>query len=173
MDERTRSRDVLASARQLIAGSREMVAWSIARIIATDPPPIPGTLKHTALACGAAEVLLQLLDSPCDLDVLIFAQRHPRALLTVEDIARAVGRDAEAVRASIETLMVSGLIAWIKTRRPDCEPGVLFYEFTPGTWDAVLPALCWVTSSPDGRRVLRQALCRRRTPRGTVAGGLQ
>ena len=173
MDDRSRSREVLASARQLIAGSREMVAWSLARIIATDPPPSPETVRGRAPAPGAAQVLLELLDSPCDLDVLIFAQRHPRALLTVDDIARAVGRDADAVRASVETLTVAGLIACMKTRRPDRDAAVVFYEFTPGTWDALLPALCWVTASADGRRVLRQVLHRRRTPGDTVAGALQ
>jgi hypothetical protein len=161
-------RDVRASARRLIDESREMVAWSIARMIATNPYLSPGTVRRTG-----PELLLKLLDSPCDLDVLTFAQRHPRALLTIDDIARAVGRDADAVRVSIEALTVAGLVAPVKIRCEAPDVGVLFYEFSPGSWDAILAALCWVTASAEGRRVLRDALLRRRILGGAVAGRLQ
>jgi len=157
MDNGHAQRNMVASARRLVDGSREMVAWSIARLIATNP-------ILTGAASAAADILLKLLHSPCDFDVLVFAERHRRALLTIDDIARAVGHDPEDVRVSIETLTVAGLIARTKMRREDPRgdhgTGVLFYEFTPGTWDAIIPALCWVTASADGRRVLRHALLR-------------
>jgi hypothetical protein len=116
--------------------------------------------------------LLKLLNSPCDLDVLMFAQRHPRALLGIDDIARTVGHDREQVRLSVETLTAAGLIACTKIRHEHHEVAVLFYEFTPGTWGALLPALCWVATSADARRVLRRALLRRSVS-GAVAGKLQ
>jgi hypothetical protein len=58
-------------------------------------------------------------------------------------------------------------------RRQRDDGDVLFYEFTPGTWHVILPALCWVTASADGRRGLRRALLRRRIRSGAVAGELQ
>jgi predicted transcriptional regulator len=167
------SRSVLASARQLIDGSREMVASSIARLIATNPMLSPAERQETRAASTPAEILLKLLHSPCDLDVLLFAARHPRALLAVDDIARAVGHDPEDVRVAIETLTVAGLITRTKMRRHADDGGVLFYEFTPGTWDAMLPALCWVAASANGRRALLQALLRRKIGSGPVASELQ
>lgn len=141
-----------------------MVASSIARLSATNPTLNSADTGPAGATSAAADILLKLLDSPCDLDVLVFAERHPRALLAIDDIARAVGHDPPDVRESIETLTVAGLIACTKMRRDDPPGdhgvGVLFYEFTPGTWDAMLPALCWVAASADGRRVLRQALLR-------------
>ena len=163
----------LASARQLIEGSREMVATSIARLIATNSIVTAAETGQTGRAFAATAILLTLLDAPCDLDVLVFAHRHTRVPLTVEDIPRAVGHDAEAVRVSIETLMVAGLIACTKSRRLDHDIGVLFYEFTPRTWDGILAALCWVAASPDGRRALRKALLRMKSPSGAVASELQ
>ena len=144
-----------------------MVASSVTLLVATKSILNPAEPEQTG-ANAAAEMVLKLLHSPCDLDVLVFAEHHPRALLTVDDIARAVGHDPEDVRVSIETLTVAGLIACTKIRPEDDEVGVLLYEFTPGTWDAMLPALCWLAASADGRRALRRALLRTkdRRPRG-------
>jgi hypothetical protein len=142
------------SSREIIEGSRRMVAWSIGRLLATNP-----ALRSQAAA--PTEILLKLLGSPCDFDVLLFAHRHPRALLHIDDIARAVGHGVGDVRASIDALTATNLIVCRKARAADAEASALFYEFTPGAWDAILPALAWVTASEPGRHALRRALSRR------------
>ena len=127
-----------------------MVAWSIARLIATNPALQPAETTK--------DVLLNLLSRPCDLDVLIFFFRHPSALLTLDDLASRVGYNVHDVAASIEGLFAAG---WLrrseegaKSRRSEAR----LYGFMSGTWDAILGQLLWLASSPDGRRSLRRAL---------------
>ena len=152
----------LGSSRDAIDGSRTMVAWSIARLLATSPALRLRPPPRAAPATAAAEILLAVLDSPCDLDVILFAQRHPRALVRIDDIARAVGHDVGDVGASVDGLTATGLITTRQTDAEHREAGVVLYEFTPGAWDAILPALAWVAGSPEGRHDLRRALSHRR-----------
>lgn len=46
----------------------------------------------------------------CDLDLLLFFYRHPRALLTSEQIVAYVGHDREQVVKSLEGLIEAGLV---------------------------------------------------------------
>ena len=169
---RLASEVALASSRESIRASQTMVAWSIARLAATNPALRPRGPERAAQAFSApGEILLQLLGSACDLDVLLFAQRHPRALLSIDHIARAVGHSAEDVDTSIDSLTARRLLACRKSMAGDAEAGVLFYEVTPGAWEAILPALAWVTASAHGRHALRRALSRQRGD-GPVAAQL-
>src|SRR5262245_21136684 len=150
----------LESIRNRISESRSLVAWSLARILAGQQH-IPG---HPSVA--EATALLGVLKSSCDLDVLVFFQRHPRAFLSTFDLAQKVGYDTPEIDASIDTLLAAGLVTSSKPRQ---RATARLYEFTPGRWDTVLPRLLWVVSTVDGRRVLRRALIitserRRRSP---------
>ena len=143
------SRECVAAARHLVDSSRTMVARSIARLIATNPHPTRPAM---------ADAILDIVESPCDLDVLMFVQKRPRALLGVDDIARIVGHDVEDVHASMQAFRAAGLVACSETPGRDHGAPVLFYEFTPGQWDAILSSLLWVAASPHGRDALRRAL---------------
>jgi len=46
----------------------------------------------------------------CDLDLLLFFHRHPRALLTGEELAASLGYDRERIANSIEGLIEAGLL---------------------------------------------------------------
>jgi len=46
----------------------------------------------------------------CDLDLLLFFHRHPRALLTGEELAASLGYDRERIAKSIEGLIEAGLL---------------------------------------------------------------
>src|SRR5436309_15970332 len=57
-----------------------------------------------------------LLDSigvvrhPCDLDLVLFFYRHPRALLTSERLAAYVGYDLNQVARSLDLLTAAGVL---------------------------------------------------------------
>lgn len=46
----------------------------------------------------------------CDLDLLLFFHRHPRALLTGEEFTACLGYDRERIANSIEGLIEAGLL---------------------------------------------------------------
>lgn len=46
----------------------------------------------------------------CDLDLLLFFHRHPRALLTGEQLVVYLGRDREQVAKSLDGLIEAGLV---------------------------------------------------------------
>jgi hypothetical protein len=50
------------------------------------------------------------LRHPCDLDLLLFFHRHPRAFLISERLAQYVGYDVSQVAQSLETLITAGLL---------------------------------------------------------------
>src|SRR5450432_4687947 len=52
----------------------------------------------------------------CELDLLRFLQRHPRTLLTSEQIAVFVGYDMKQVAKSIEAFIEAGLLGRTKNR---------------------------------------------------------
>jgi hypothetical protein len=53
---------------------------------------------------------LSLIRNGCDLDLLVFLYRHPRTLLTNEQIAAFVGRDMKQVAQSLDTFIEAGLM---------------------------------------------------------------
>src|SRR4051794_41824075 len=60
-----------------------------------------------------AEVVLAsigVLRPPCDLDLLLFFQRHPRAMLTSDRIAAYVGYPLDRVERSLDRLSETGLL---------------------------------------------------------------
>src|SRR5260370_3381128 len=50
------------------------------------------------------------LSRPCDLDLLLFFYRHPRAFLISERLAQYVGYDLPQVAQSLDTLITAGLL---------------------------------------------------------------
>src|SRR5213596_3478623 len=56
------------------------------------------------------------LKHPCDLDLLLFFDRHPRAFLIRERLAEYVGYDLTQVEHSLETLITAGLLRIAATR---------------------------------------------------------
>jgi hypothetical protein len=150
LSQRDDTQRLLVAARQHLHDSRTMIAWSIARLFATNSELQP--------ADTANDVLLNLLGCPCDLDVLIFFLRHPSVLLTVDDLASRVGYDVHDVGASIEVLIAKGLLEYSKERAESRQSEAVLYRFMLRRWDAIRGPLLWLASSADGRRSLRRAL---------------
>lgn len=139
----------LESARGPINESRALIAWSLARILTQRHR----TMGHPSLTELTA--FLEALDSPCDLDVLMFFHRHPRVFLTTADLAQAIGYDRAEIDRSIKGLIRARLV---KSVGPGREATARLYELTPGRWVDLLSRLLWVASTPDGRRALIRAL---------------
>src|SRR2546426_8724069 len=68
------------------------------------------------------------LRQPCDLDLLLFFSRHPRAFLLSERLAEYVGYELPQVAQSLETVITAGLLR----RSPDSTHPPPLYLLTPG-----------------------------------------
>ena len=147
---------LLRSTRDRISESRSLVASSLAREL------VERQRRSGHPSVAESTSLLAVLKSSCDLDVLRFFHRHPRAFLNTLDLAQRVGYDTSEIDASIETLLMAGLVTSFKPREGAT---ARLYEFTPGRWATVLPRLLWVASTADGRRALRRALIHSRDRR--------
>jgi DNA-binding MarR family transcriptional regulator len=79
-------------------------------------------IKHLLDRVGAR------LRHPCDLDLLRFFRRHPRALLTSEQLAACVGYDAQQVGLSLDSLIGAGLM----TRSQAPKVSARMYVLTSG-----------------------------------------
>lgn len=93
-----------------------------------------------------------------DLDLLLFSYRHPRALLTVEHLARVVGHAGERVKASLDALVGAGLIEALQDPTRETQ----IFVFRPSGQDAAT-RLLQIASSRSGRLALLAALQHRAT----------
>src|SRR5438093_2303558 len=74
------------------------------------------------------------LKHPCDLDLLLFFNRHPRAFLISERLAQYVGYDIPQVEKSLETLITAGLLRRSADSTPPARLYVLSRRSTLGGW---------------------------------------
>lgn len=105
---------------------------------------------------------IEILRRPCDLDVLIFFARHPRALLASEHLIAFLGYGVAEVAASLELLLDAGVLR----RIPHRKHAVRLYLFDPGgSSGGWLPALLELASSRKGRLEIIWALRRAQSNR--------
>jgi hypothetical protein len=101
-----------------------------------------------------------VLRRAADLDLLIFFARHPRSLLTSEQIATFLGYEVTQIAESLELLLTAGIL----TRTQNPTHAARLYVFSPsldpGGW---LPALLRIAASRDGRLSLLAELSNRRS----------
>jgi hypothetical protein len=147
---------LLASAREQVRSSEARVASSIVRLLRCDRRLSPAATS--AMGTVPELFLLDLLAHPCDLDLLLFFSRHPRAFLTVDDLVSRVGYHEGQIRESLETLQRAGIVTWSKEPPQESVPVARLFELTPGIWVDILPSVLWVASTPAGRTALRDAL---------------
>lgn len=89
----------------------------------------------------------------CDLDLLLFFYRHPRALLTAEQIVAYLGHDREQVAKSLEGLIDAGLVSRSQNPSRAARLYVLETEAIPG---GVLASFLKIAATRQGRmEVLR------------------
>lgn len=107
------------------------------------------------------------LRHPCDLDLLLFFSRHPRAFLISERLAQYVGYEPPQVDQSLETLINAGLLR----QSPDSTHPAQLYVLTRGSalggW---LSSLLRIAATREGRLAIIHALKQRQSS-GRSPGG--
>lgn len=90
----------------------------------------------------------------CDLDLLLFFRRHPRALLTSEQLVAYVGYGRDRVATSLDGLIEGGLL----TRSQNPSHAARLYELQiAGSTGGQLASLLKIACTREGRQnVLRQ-----------------
>jgi hypothetical protein len=100
------------------------------------------------------------LRHPCDLDLLLFFDRHPRAFLISERLAAYVGYDLPQVDQSLEILITAGLLR----RSPDSTDPARLYVLAEGSplggW---LSSLLQIAATREGRLAVIHALNQRQS----------
>ncbi len=95
----------------------------------------------------------------CDLDLLLFFRRHPRALLTPDDLATRLGYGHERISKALDGLIATGLL---KQYRTPSHAACLYVLEPGGPPDESFSPLLDFASSREGRlemlRLLASAL---------------
>lgn len=99
-----------------------------------------------------------VLRQPSDLDLLVFFARHPRALLTSEQLAAFLGYGVKEIAASLDLLLTAGLITRTPNRTHAARLYTLCVDGPNGGW---LPTLVRLASAREARLALIRALKRR------------
>jgi hypothetical protein len=106
------------------------------------------------------------LRDACDLDLLLFFSRHPRVVLSSEQLAAYVGYDLAEVARALDLLLGAGLL---KRTLNLGAPGRM-YVLEVDHAEEWLEPLRRVCATPDGRNALRALLRERRSQMGVPIG---
>lgn len=120
----------------------------------------------------AQRVLDQLgvLRHRSDLDLLIFFARHPRALLTSDQLAAFLGYELTQIAASLDLLLDAKFLTRTQNRAHAARLYVFAPGETPGDW---VPTLLKLASTREGRLMLlsRLSASERTKPEHTEGSG--
>lgn len=105
---------------------------------------------------------LNVLRHPSDLDLLMFFARHPRSLLSSEQLALFLGYGVQEIAASLDLLLNAGFLTRTQSHRHAARMYVFAIDPPGGNW---LPAVKQLASTRAGRLALVWAI-RRRSPTG-------
>ena len=107
------------------------------------------------------EDLRTLLDSlgavrhQCDVDLLLFFYRHPRALLTADSLVSYLGHDHDRVAKSLDGLIAAGLL----TRSQNPSRSARLYQLNlDGHPGSELAAFLKIVSARQGRNEVMRLL---------------
>jgi len=91
----------------------------------------------------------------CDLDLLLFFYRHPRALLTSEQFIAWLGYDREQIAKSLARLIEAGLVT--RSQNPSHAAGLYVLELR-GEPGELLSSLLNVATTREGRQGVMRLL---------------
>ena len=106
------------------------------------------------------------LRDACDLDLLLFFSRHPRVVLSSEQLAAYVGYELVEVARALDLLLGAGLL---KRTLNHGTPGRM-YVLEVDHAEEWLEPLRLVCATPDGRNALKALLRERRSQMGIPVG---
>lgn len=96
-----------------------------------------------------------IIRDACELDLLGFLHRHPRSLLTNEQLADFVGYDKKRVAKATEAFIAAGLLERIQNPK---HPARMFILVLDGPQGGGLKELLQLASTRPGRREILQLL---------------
>ena len=99
-----------------------------------------------------------VLRHACDLDLLLFFARHPRTLLTSEQLAIWLGYESKRIADSLEILLAAGFLT--RTLNPTHAARMYVFDIN-GTTGGWLPPLLALTSTREGLLSMKEALAAR------------
>jgi DNA-binding MarR family transcriptional regulator len=92
----------------------------------------------------------------CALDLLAFLHRHPRTLLTIEQLAGFVGYNIEAVAKALDAFAEAGLLR--RMAPPSMHSARMFLLLLDDPQRGPIRALLELACSREGRRAVLEAL---------------
>ena len=98
---------------------------------------------------------IPVIRAACELDLLVFLHRHPRTLLTNEQLAAFVGYDVKQIAKAIDAFIDAGLLKRTQNAMHATRMYLLVLE---GPQGKVLMALLELASTRQGRREILQLL---------------
>jgi hypothetical protein len=98
---------------------------------------------------------LPFISDACDLDLIVFLCRHPRMILSSEQIAAYVGYDLKQVAKSLDAMMEAGILK--RTQNP-VHAARLYILALNGLQRGPVLSLVKQASTPLGRRQLIERL---------------
>lgn len=104
----------------------------------------------------------------CDLDLLLFFHRHPRALLTGEQLAACLGYDRVRIESSMEGLIAAGFLT--RSQHPSHATRLYVLELG-GAPGGLVSSLAAIAATREGRQDAMRRLVS--APGRAPAAGLQ
>jgi len=99
--------------------------------------------------------VVEVIRSPCDLDLLLFFVRHPRSLLTSDQIAALLGYPIKDIAVSLEGLLAADLLSG---RQHPSQAASMYIFAASGQPNEGLPAVLRLASTRAGRLSFVKAL---------------
>lgn len=97
----------------------------------------------------------RVISGACELDVLVFLYRHPRTLLTNEQLAAFVGYEMKQVAKSIEAFIEAGLL---ERTQNSMHAARLYVLVLNGPQSGGIKEILDLASTTQGRRIILQVL---------------
>ena len=98
---------------------------------------------------------LRGIQHACDLDLLLFFSRHPRALLTSEQLVAYLGYDRDRVAKSLDGLIDAGLLS--RSQNPSHTARLYVLERS-GPLGGALASLLKIAATREGRQLVLRLL---------------
>jgi hypothetical protein len=97
-----------------------------------------------------------VIQNACDLDLIVFLHRHPRVLLTTEQLAGFVGYSLKEVAKALDAFIGAGLLA--RTTQQSMHAARMFVLLLGGSQGEGVRALLELGCTRTGRQSVLEAL---------------
>jgi hypothetical protein len=112
-------------------------------------PSQPGEIRRLLEQAG-------MIQSPCDLDLLVYLHRHPRTLLTSEQLAGFVGYSLKDIAKALDTFLEAGLLE--RTAQKSTHAARMFLLLLDGPQGGGVKRLLELASTRQGRQKILEAI---------------